>query len=93
MQMAKSFFICQVDSARNLAGRDRFNTISDPYVKIDLVAVDDEEVIDSVRTETKNRTLNPMWNEEFLFRVKLRKQKLILKVFDEDMLTDDFLGR
>ena len=57
------------------------------------MAVDDEEVIDSVRTETKNRTLNPVWNEEFLFRVKLRKQKLILKVFDEDMLTDDFLGR
>ena len=57
------------------------------------MVVDDEEVIDSVRTETKNRTLNPVWNEEFLFRVKLRKQKLILKVFDEDMLTDDFLGR
>ena len=57
------------------------------------MAVDDEEVIDSVRTKTRKKTLNPEWNEEFFFRVKLGKHKLILKVFDEDMLTDDFLGR
>ena len=85
--------LIQVDSAANLAGRDWFNTTSDPYVRIDLVAVNDEEVIDSVRTKTKNRTLYPHWDEQFLFRVKPAEQKLILKVFDEDTLTDDFLGK
>ena len=68
---------------------------SDPYVKIDLVAKDDEdEVIDSVRTETKKRTLDPKWDEEFLFRVKPDEHKLVLEVFDEDRWSkDDFLGR
>ena len=68
---------------------------SDPYVKIDLVANnDDNEVIDSVRTETKKRTLNPDWDEEFVFRVKPAEHKLVLKIFDEDKWsTDDFLGR
>ena len=67
---------------------------SDPYVKIDLVDIKDDEVIDSVRTETKKRTLDPKWDEEFLFRVKPDKHKLVLKVFDEDRWSkDDFLGR
>ena len=68
---------------------------SDPYLKIDLVANnDDNEVIDSVRTETKKRTLNPDWDEEFVFRVKPAEHKLVLKIFDEDKWsTDDFLGR
>ena len=64
-------------------------------MKIDLVANnDDNEVIDSVRTETKKRTLNPDWDEEFVFRVKPAEHKLVLKIFDEDKWsTDDFLGR
>ena len=67
---------------------------SDPYVKIDLVDIKDDEVIDSVRTETKKRTLNPDWDEEFVFRVKPAEHKLVLKIFDEDKWsTDDFLGR
>ena len=75
---------------------------SDPYLKIDLVANnDDNEVIDSVRTETKKRTLNPDWDEEFVFRVKPAEHKLVLKIFTKDILIicqsinikDDFLGR
>ena len=67
---------------------------NDPYVKIDLVANnDDNEVIDSVRTETKKRTLNPDWDEEFVFRVNPAEHKLVLKIFDEDRWKDDFLGR
>ena len=64
---------------------------SDPYLKIDLVAnTDDNEVIDSVRTETKKRTLNPVWDEEFVFRVKPAEHKLVLKIFNEDKWEDDF---
>lgn len=57
------------------------------------MTADDEKVIHSARTKTKNRTLNPFWREEFLFRVKPGEHKLVLTVFDEDMLKDDFLGR
>jgi len=83
----------KVISADNLAKKDIFGA-SDPYVRIDLISNTDEEVIDSVLTKTKKRTLNPRWEEEFLFRVKPADHKLVLEVFDENRLTrDDFLGR
>ncbi|CAH1981355.1 unnamed protein product [Acanthoscelides obtectus] len=66
---------------------------SDPYVRIDLNTTNGDETIDSVLTKTKKRTLNPEWNEEFIFRVKPAEHKLVLQVFDENRLTrDDFLG-
>ncbi|KAJ8303999.1 hypothetical protein KUTeg_017582 [Tegillarca granosa] len=38
-------------------------------------------------------TLNPKWNEEYLFRVNPRDNVLLLEVFDSNRLTrDDFLG-
>ena len=50
-------------------------------------------MIDSVLTKTKKRTLNPRWEEEYLFRVKPADHKLVMEVFDENRLTrDDFLG-
>ena len=39
-----------------------------------------DEVIDSVLTKTKKRTLNPRWDEEFLFRLKPSEHKLVLEV-------------
>jgi len=83
----------KVISADNLAKKDIFGA-SDPYVRIDLINNTDDEVIDSVLTKTKKRTLNPRWEEEFLFRVKPADHKLMLEVFDENRLTrDDFLGK
>lgn len=83
----------KVVSADNLAKKDIFGA-SDPYVRIDLVTVRGEEVVDSVLTKTKKRTLNPRWEEEFLFRLKPSEHKLVMEVFDENRLTrDDFLGR
>lgn len=39
------------------------------------------------------QTLNPKWEEEFIFRVKPTEHKLVMEVFDENRLTrDDFLG-
>ena len=35
-------------------------------------------------TKTKKRTLNPRWEEEFVFRVKPNAHKLVLEVFDEN---------
>ena len=91
--ISKIFIHNQVVSADNLAKKDIFGA-SDPYVRIDLVATNGDEVIDSVLTKTKKRTLNPKWEEEFMFRVKPNDHKLVLEVFDENRLTrDDFLGR
>ncbi len=36
-----------------------------------------EEVEDSVLTKTKKRTLNPKWDEEFIFRVAPSRHKLV----------------
>ena len=83
----------KIISADNLAKKDIFGA-SDPYVRIDLVSTNGDEVIDSVLTKTKKRTLNPKWEEEFLFRVKPADHTLVMEVFDENRLTrDDFLGR
>jgi len=83
----------RVLEAKNLAKKDIFGA-SDPYVRIDLVTSQGDEVIDSVLTKTKKRTLNPRWEEEFLLRLKPADHKIVLEVFDENRLTrDDFLGR
>ncbi|KRT85579.1 C2 domain containing protein, partial [Oryctes borbonicus] len=75
-----------------LAKKDIFGA-SDPYVRIDLNTINGDETIDSVLTKTKKKTLNPVWDEEFIFRVKPAEHKLVLQVFDENRLTrDDFLG-
>ena len=85
--------LLQVISADNLAKKDIFGA-SDPYVRIDLVTVRGDEVgrrtllwltfvlqvVDSVLTKTKKRTLNPRWEEEFLFRLKPSEHKLVMEV-------------
>lgn len=82
----------RIIAGHKLAKKDIFGA-SDPYVKIDLINSQDNTVIDSLYTKTKKRTLNPTWDEEFLFRVRPEKQHLVLEVYDENRLTrDDFLG-
>ncbi|XP_067015610.1 E3 ubiquitin-protein ligase Nedd-4 isoform X2 [Anabrus simplex] len=82
----------RVIAGHQLAKKDIFGA-SDPYVRIDLNTINGDETIDSVLTKTKKKTLNPQWNEEFIFRVKPTEHKLVLQVFDENRLTrDDFLG-
>ena len=82
----------KVIAGHSLAKKDIFGA-SDPYVKIDLIRAEDDTVIDSVYTKTKKRTLNPVWEEEFVFRVRPGHHRLSLEVFDENRLTrDDFLG-
>ncbi|KAJ6219768.1 hypothetical protein RDWZM_005580 [Blomia tropicalis] len=82
----------KIFSGHNLAKKDIFGA-SDPYVRIDLL-LNDRTVIDSVYTKTKKKTLNPCWNEEFIFRVIPSSQRILIEVFDENRLTrDDFLGK
>ncbi|KAL8615914.1 hypothetical protein ACOMHN_034590 [Nucella lapillus] len=77
----------------NLAKKDIFGA-SDPYVRITLYRGDREEgLIDTKQTRVVKKTLNPKWNEEFVFRVNPRDNVLLLEVFDLNRVTcDDFLG-
>lgn len=82
----------KIMGGHSLAKKDIFGA-SDPYTRIDLVNVEGNDIEDSVLTKTKKRTLNPKWDEEFIFRVIPGKHKLVFEVFDENRLTrDDFLG-
>ncbi|XP_044294735.1 E3 ubiquitin-protein ligase NEDD4 isoform X2 [Varanus komodoensis] len=66
---------------------------SDPYVKV-TVHDSTKGVLTSVQTKTAKKTLNPKWNEEFLFRVNPQKHRFLFEVFDENRLTrDNFLGQ
>ncbi|XP_063703229.1 E3 ubiquitin-protein ligase Nedd-4 isoform X8 [Culicoides brevitarsis] len=82
----------RVIAGHELAKKDIFGA-SDPYVRIDLNTIYGDINIDSVHTKTKKKTLNPKWEEEFVFRVKPNEHKLVFQVFDENRFTrDDFLG-
>ncbi|XP_070521583.1 E3 ubiquitin-protein ligase Nedd-4 isoform X2 [Cardiocondyla obscurior] len=82
----------KVIAGHHLAKKDIFGA-SDPYVRVDLNTINGNQTVDSALTRTKKKTLNPVWEEEFIFRVKPVEHKLVLQVFDENRLTrDDFLG-
>ncbi|XP_062529855.1 E3 ubiquitin-protein ligase NEDD4 isoform X11 [Bombyx mori] len=82
----------KIIGANSLAKKDIFGA-SDPYVRVELQKVDGDVTIETFLTKTKKKTLNPVWNQEFIFRVKPQEHKLLIQVFDENRLTrDDFLG-
>ncbi|XP_050551060.1 E3 ubiquitin-protein ligase NEDD4 isoform X5 [Spodoptera frugiperda] len=82
----------RIVGAYSLAKKDIFGA-SDPYVRVELQKVDGDVTLDTFLTKTKKKTLNPTWNQEFVFRVKPAEHKLLIQVFDENRLTrDDFLG-
>lgn len=63
--------------AIDLQRRDFLGGTGDPYVKISLQTVDNRSsLIDTVRTRTVPKTLNPLWNEDFIFRVCLNKARI-----------------
>lgn len=56
--------------ARDLQRRDFLGSSGDPYVKILLQTRENKNhPIDIARSRTVPKTLNPMWNQEFIFRV------------------------
>ncbi|CAF2249964.1 unnamed protein product [Rotaria magnacalcarata] len=80
--------------AIDLQRRDFLGGTGDPYVKITLQIVENRNsVIDFARTHTVPKTLNPVWNQDFLFRVDPTKHRLVFEIFDHNKLTKhEFLG-
>jgi len=79
--------------AYNLVNMDPgFGDVSDPYVTMRLESQDESQ---RKRTQTINNDLNPIWNtKSFLFPLIVPDDKLILEVWDEEMLSEpSFLGR
>lgn len=58
----------RVIAGHQLAKKDIFGA-SDPYVRVDLNTINGDQTVDSALTRTKKKTLNPVWEEEFVFRV------------------------
>ena len=55
--------------AVDLQRRDFLGSTGDPYVKVLLQKRDNRnQVIDIARTRTVLKTLNPQWNQDFVFR-------------------------
>ncbi|WOL12096.1 C2 and GRAM domain-containing protein [Canna indica] len=78
--------LVHVIEARNLTATDH-NGPSDPYVKLQLGK-------HRAKTKVVKKNLNPLWDEEFSFRVGDLSEELVVSVLDEDKyFTDDFLGQ
>ncbi|CAA6670110.1 unnamed protein product [Spirodela intermedia] len=72
--------------ARNLPPTDP-NGLSDPYVKLQLGKY-------RWKSRVIKKCLNPLWDEEFSFRVDDLNEELTLSVMDEDKyFNDDFVGQ
>eukprot|EP00794_Sanderia_malayensis_P009788 gene9788-10787_t len=81
-----------VISGLNLAKKDIFG-LSDPYCTLKLLESGKSNSIDQTRTRVVKKTLNPRWNQKFVFRVNKSTSRLLFEVYDENRLTrDDYLG-
>ncbi|CAH8554166.1 unnamed protein product [Schistosoma turkestanicum] len=84
----------RVIRALDLMKKDIFGA-SDPYCKICLYKTQRSNLplCSPVPTKTVKRSLNPIWNEEFIFRVNPSENRLVFELYDENRITrDDFLG-
>jgi len=83
----EQFLYVKIGGGTNLVPAD-LNGMSDPFVKLRVGRL-------QARTRTVYSTLDPDFDEVFAFplsRIDSRKDRLQVKVFDEDLVKEDFLG-
>ncbi|CAF3762631.1 unnamed protein product [Rotaria sp. Silwood1] len=80
--------------AIDLQRRDFLGGTGDPYVKILLQSNEHRNsIIDTARSRAIPKTLNPLWNQDFIFRVDPSKHRLAFEIYDQNKLTkDELLG-
>jgi E3 ubiquitin-protein ligase NEDD4 len=64
--------------ATELQRRDFLGGSGDPYVRVLLQTRENRnQTVDIARTRTVPKTLNPVWNQDFIFRVRktIKKRK------------------
>ncbi|XP_047158964.1 elicitor-responsive protein 1-like [Vigna umbellata] len=87
--MAIGFMQVHLVKAKGLHNSDIIGEM-DPYV---LIQYKDQEQRSSVAI---GQGKNPVWNEKFMFKVEYplsnHQHKIILKIMDQDLYTDDFVG-
>lgn len=75
-----------VIEARNLPAAEA-QGLGDPYAKLQLGR-------QRAKTKVIRKSANPVWDEEFAFRVGDLKEELLIRITDEDKyFSDDFLGQ
>ncbi|KAK2841495.1 hypothetical protein Q7C36_013074 [Tachysurus vachellii] len=91
--MEKSCLVVGIIRCAHLAAMDS-NGYSDPFVKIILQP--DMGKKSKYKTSVKKKTLNPEFNEEFIYEVphdQLAKKTLEISVWDYDLgMSNDFIG-
>ncbi|GFO08698.1 double c2-like domain-containing protein beta [Plakobranchus ocellatus] len=90
---SKQILYVRIIRCAELAAMDS-NGYSDPYVKVYLKP--DKDKKSKYKTTVKKRTLNPEFNEEFTYEIRLNelaKKTLEITVWDKDVgRTNDFIG-
>lgn len=75
----------RLNEAKNLLAMD-LNGLSDPYVRLQVGR-------QKFRSKVVKKCLNPVWREDFTFKVDDLNGELLLSVLDEDKyFNDDFIG-
>ncbi|KAK8894367.1 Extended synaptotagmin-3 [Tritrichomonas musculus] len=82
-------FVFSCVEAKNVIKMDVIGK-SDPYIIISLLDQDDQKPF---KTEAKDNTSEPTWNEEGFFTIKEDySQTVKFEMYDEDIKNDDKIG-
>ncbi|XP_042040154.1 C2 and GRAM domain-containing protein At1g03370-like isoform X2 [Salvia splendens] len=78
--------LVRVSEAKSLPPMES-NGFTNPYVKLELGR-------QAFRSKAVKKCLNPLWSEEFIFKVDDLKRKLVVSVLDEERcFNNDFVGQ
>ncbi|KAK5583244.1 hypothetical protein RB653_004835 [Dictyostelium firmibasis] len=77
----------QVYEAQDLNGK------ADPFVQVKAIETDGSHSKVLFKSTVKKATLTPAWNEYGKIKVKDYVNDLIVELYDEDLLKNDFIGR
>ncbi|CAH1784050.1 unnamed protein product [Owenia fusiformis] len=92
---ARGLLLLKVLKARELVCKDPRTKSADPYVKLSILFSDGSQEF-HCQTNAAKRTLNPVFNEIFTFKLTpedLKQSRIICHIWDRDILgKDDFMG-